>query len=344
MVSSLRSSRLAGWHRYGFAFLAAFLVGRLPAALETLWRLLPDEVQDLWPAASFLMGLLAVATLVPGGSGGGRRGRRLRLWLGTACTLLGCAALGWVHVDHAVGMEGPAGSGTSRTITVLVGSQDLPETCRRDDPEVRSVKKLVELNSSRAAINACWGARRMWWVRAFAILAHFLTAAGLGILVGVACARRYEPLVEPEGTEIFLSYSTEDEEAAASLAQALSAAGVKVFYAPESIRSSQSFPKRIEEAIGACRVGVLLWSAAAERSAWVTKERSMLTLRNVEQRVPLQVVRLEEREVPLALRDLHRIDAFAEWRPVEIAAAILRDTGVEAALRREGSGPPPASS
>lgn len=180
----------------------------------------------------------------------------------------------------------------------------------------------------------------MWWVRTFANGAHFLTAAGLGILVGVAFARRYEPLVEPEGTQIFLSYSTENEEAAASLAQALTAAGVKVFYAPESIRTSQSFPKRIEEAIEACRVGVLLWSEAAERSAWVTKERSMLTLRNVEQRVPLQVVRLEDREVPLALKDLHRVDACAEWRPEEIAAAILRDTGVEEALAREGPASP----
>jgi TIR domain len=336
MTSTLvRGRGFAGWRRYGFAFVAALILGRLPAALGSLWARLPQEVQEEWPWLSLLMPLLALATLFPGGSGGGRRGRRGRGWAGSACAVLGLVALGLIYFGHVVTIPGkPVEGGDDRQMAFLVGSQDLPETC---SSEAKSPAEFVKLHPEREKIDGCWGADLMKRVRLLAWLSYAVTLAGLGILVGLACARRYEPLVEPAGTQIFLSYSTEDAEAAAGLAKALSAGGVKVFYAPESIRGSQSFPQRIEAAIAACRVGVILWSAAAEGSAWVTKERSMLTLRSVEQKVPLQVVRLEDREVPLALRDLQRIDAFAEWRPGEIAAAILRDTGVEKALR-EGEG------
>lgn len=337
MIASLEFLRrgFARWHRYGLALASVFILGRLPAALAGVWALLPREVQNLWAAIPFLMGILAWATLLPGASGGGRRGRRRRLRAGASCALAGCLALAFVHSVYVVNVEGGlVDGGGSRPIAVLVGSQSLPASC---ETSAGSAEEFVKLNSAPDSIDRCWGAGRMKAVRSFAILVYFVTAGGLGSLVGLAWARRYEPLVEPEGTRVFLSYASEDEEKAASLAKALSDAGVEVFYAPESIRTAESFPKRIADAIAACRVGVILWSAAAESSAWVTWERTKLTLRNVEQKMPFEVVRLEDLEVPLELRDLHRIDALAAWRPEAIATTILRDTGVEKALQADSA-------
>jgi len=72
--------------------------------------------------------------------------------------------------------------------------------------------------------------------------------------------------------KVFVSYSTHDLKNVAELQQSLIGTGVEVFVAEHSVRPSEHLSEKISSAIAACDLFVLLWSANAKASEWVSQE------------------------------------------------------------------------
>jgi hypothetical protein len=104
--------------------------------------------------------------------------------------------------------------------------------------------------------------------------------------------RRYSPngfqqslKGKPMPKSIFISYTKADEIFAADLHEELKARGYEPFFAPAAKLEGKSFVSGINEALGRCESGLLLWSKAAAKSKWVTAEADALTRRFVEEKL-----------------------------------------------------------
>jgi len=73
------------------------------------------------------------------------------------------------------------------------------------------------------------------------------------------------------GSQVFISYSREDQEVAAKVAKALEALGWSVFFDVE-IRVGESWDERIERELNAAKAVVVLWSPTSVASRWVRNE------------------------------------------------------------------------
>jgi len=72
--------------------------------------------------------------------------------------------------------------------------------------------------------------------------------------------------------DAFISHSSADHTVARRLEQALEAAGLSVWLDSSEIRLGELLGRELQEAILACPVLVLLWSADAQKSRWVNSE------------------------------------------------------------------------
>lgn len=72
--------------------------------------------------------------------------------------------------------------------------------------------------------------------------------------------------------KVFISYSTHDLKNVTELRQSLVGTGVEVFVAEHSVAAGEPLSEKISSAIGACDLFVLLWSANARASEWVSQE------------------------------------------------------------------------
>jgi hypothetical protein len=71
---------------------------------------------------------------------------------------------------------------------------------------------------------------------------------------------------------IFISHAWQDKPIVRKLETALEAAGAKVWVDHSGIRSGESIPKSISDALGWCNTLLLVWSKDAEQSNWVQRE------------------------------------------------------------------------
>ena len=71
---------------------------------------------------------------------------------------------------------------------------------------------------------------------------------------------------------IFISYSSHDLSQVDLLRQGLENSPIDIFVAEHSVAPSENLSDKITEAINNCDLFVLLWSANAEASGWVSQE------------------------------------------------------------------------
>ena len=72
--------------------------------------------------------------------------------------------------------------------------------------------------------------------------------------------------------KVFVSYSTDDLKNVTALQKVLEPTGVQVFVAEHSVLPSEPLAARISAAIAGCDMFVVLWSANAKASEWVSQE------------------------------------------------------------------------
>ena len=148
-------------------------------------------------------------------------------------------------------------------------------------------------------------------------------------------------------SDIFISYSSADRERAHRFAQALGARGWSVWWDRE-IPPGRAYDEVIEEALGAAKCAVVLWSKASVASAWVKNEASDAMQRNV--LIPALIdpgvkIPLEFRRVQAA--DLSRWQGEASPEFEQFCAAIASHVGRDpfaAPLHVPRAAPAPAPS
>jgi hypothetical protein len=130
-------------------------------------------------------------------------------------------------------------------------------------------------------------------------------------------------------SQVFLSYSREDVEAARALAERLERAGYGVWW-DYKLLPGTNFSRAIEQAINAADCVMVLWSALSVDSDWVHAEAAEGLRRH-----RLIPVLLEEVQVPLEFRQTQAallLGPPAGWQPEEldkIVAALARFGGAE---------------
>ncbi len=132
---------------------------------------------------------------------------------------------------------------------------------------------------------------------------------------------------------VFLSYARTDRVRAAALAQALQVAGLDVWWDAE-IEGGEAFAKRIETALGAADVVVVLWSQTSVASDWVRDEAG-----HGRDRKRLVPISLDGVMPPLGFRQYHALD-FSRWHGAVQAPEI--DSVIAAVRARAGDTTPPA--
>ncbi|MCG6870595.1 MAG: SUMF1/EgtB/PvdO family nonheme iron enzyme [Gammaproteobacteria bacterium] len=132
-------------------------------------------------------------------------------------------------------------------------------------------------------------------------------------------------------SDIFLSYTRDDEDRAAGLAGALEALGWSVWW-DRSIPAGKTFDEVIEEAIDASRCVVVMWSALSVKSRWVRTEAEEGAHRGI-----LVPVRIDDVRIPLAFRRIQAADLIGWNGSAESPAFLKLAADIESVL-----GPPPA--
>ena len=140
---------------------------------------------------------------------------------------------------------------------------------------------------------------------------------------------------------VFVSYARDDEKTAKAVIRSLERAGFRVWW-DGLIPGGERFAGRISAALEGARAVVVLWSAKASRSDWVTDEASFGRDRNC--LVPLSI---DGSEPPLGFRQLQcldiskggtRPDSPAMKRVVAAIAQVMGRDPVEEATAREPGG------
>ena len=101
----------------------------------------------------------------------------------------------------------------------------------------------------------------------------------------------------PYANDVFISYSSKQKKEAYLIRDILNAGGLSTWMAPESIPSGSDYTTEIPRAIEGCRVVVVVLSADAQASDWVTLELK-------------SAIRLRKDIVPFAFKNVKLEDAF----------------------------------
>jgi hypothetical protein len=110
---------------------------------------------------------------------------------------------------------------------------------------------------------------------------------------------------KPRLAPIFVSYSTQDVEAANQVVSNLEAMGLKPWLASREVRPGESFVKAINSALGDAGYVLLLISRASMGSPWVEREWMAALSRR---EMVLLPIRLDDTPLPPLLNDLLFID------------------------------------
>lgn len=122
---------------------------------------------------------------------------------------------------------------------------------------------------------------------------------------------------EAAGQKIFLSYASEDRDAAARIARGLENQGFSVWW-DKDIPTGVDYPKFIEGALKSAGCVMVLWSHASTSSRWVRNEADWGAENNT-----LIPVLIESAEIPWEFRNIQTLD-LATWTGDEHAEVFQR--------------------
>ena len=108
-------------------------------------------------------------------------------------------------------------------------------------------------------------------------------------------------------SDIFISYAREDRDKAKALAELFQQQDWSVWW-DRNIPPGRSFDEVIEEALGAAKCAVVLWSKNSASSDWVKGEAAEALQRKI-----LVPVRIDSATVPLEFRRLQTVD-LSDWK------------------------------
>jgi len=144
--------------------------------------------------------------------------------------------------------------------------------------------------------------------------------------------------------EVFLSYRSEDKAAADRVCAGLESLGIECWIAPRNIPPGTEWPAAIVEAIGACRVFVMLLSAHSLNAKQISREAELAD----KQGCQIITFRLENVEPPPGLSyflgNIQWLDAFGDqFEPALAQLAQVIRKAPEAAVPRAAAMPVPAA-
>ncbi|MEQ1718440.1 MAG: toll/interleukin-1 receptor domain-containing protein [Hyphomicrobium sp.] len=125
-------------------------------------------------------------------------------------------------------------------------------------------------------------------------------------------------------TDIFISYSRADREAAAKIAELLKSQGYTVWWDYELI-GGERFRDQILTYLHQAKLVLVLWSADSVRSDWVIDEAQ--EAKDQRKLLPVRVVSLDPQSIPLGFRGLHA--EIADDHSALLRAVAARKAGVE---------------
>jgi len=108
-------------------------------------------------------------------------------------------------------------------------------------------------------------------------------------------------------SDVFISYAREDRNKAKALAELFQQQGWSVWW-DRNIPPGRSFDEVIEEALGAAKCVVVLWSKNSVSSDWVKGEAAEALQRKI-----LLPLRIDSANVPLEFRRLQTVD-LSDWK------------------------------
>src|SRR5215469_15617261 len=135
--------------------------------------------------------------------------------------------------------------------------------------------------------------------------------------------------------DVFVSYATADRATAFSVVAGLESRGMRCWIAPRDITAGSEYGEEIVEAVKACRILVVIFSAQANSSPHVRREveRAVSARRAI---VPFRIENvMPTGAMEYALGNTHWLDAFT--RPLDSHIAALASTA-QRMLGRDPSG------
>jgi hypothetical protein len=142
------------------------------------------------------------------------------------------------------------------------------------------------------------------------------------------------PVASTGACDVFISYAHGDRPKADALAKALQHRGLEVWWDPD-LRAGDPWARKIEDAVETALSVVVLWSAEAVESRWVSAEARVGL--DHDRLVP---VRLDDAEPPLVFREIqwHSVAGWdGEGEPPGIGKLV---EDIEAAIARSKGGAP----
>ncbi|MDE3102483.1 MAG: toll/interleukin-1 receptor domain-containing protein [Chloroflexota bacterium] len=128
--------------------------------------------------------------------------------------------------------------------------------------------------------------------------------------------------------KVFLSHNKADKEFARSLATALSALGVSVWFDEWEIEPGTSIAGGIEHGLAESDTFVLVWSETANASKWVGAERAAFLKRMIQEKnLRIIPVMLDDTALPALVADYKGFCVEKDEDVLTLAAAMVGDGG-----------------
>lgn len=206
-------------------------------------------------------------------------------------------------------------------VAVPLGFWRKPYCCKAMDDDVTCVKRELGLDKDEAAIRYCWGDGPVNTVRSGLVLSLWGTALACGGLIGLFLIREQEhasasverahgPAVAPPPSyDLFLSYSTKDQDFVQCLAGDLEDRKIAVWWARPEIQVGESFVASIGQALSRSRRFAIVLSPASLDSRWVATEmEAALALENEREERFMIPLLYQTCDIPVLLKHRRYID------------------------------------